>query len=218
VELSTCEQHVVAFASEQFGEPLTQFLLAGLGEEEVGQRWKFTITYVDGEGTRLRRQVQVISHEPEDGSSCLPRGRDPLVFLALLQLLLRGDQMPNYRLIYEQKDVLRLLGWEDTGETRRRIDDAIKRYFLMTFKWGKSRAELARENLSHYTAMDRPISECRTVDDKENCEVRRVFNRVIFNKYFIEHLKHRRLFDINWNSRRQISLARRGVLNVEHTR
>jgi hypothetical protein len=209
MELSPQEQQIVAFASEQFGAPLTQFLLAGLGEEEVGQRWRFTITYLDGESTRLKRQVQVISHEPEDGSSCLPRGRDPLVFLASLQLLLRGGQTPNYRLIYDQEDVLRLLGWEDTERSRRGIDEAIKRYFLMAFKWKMNRAELARGKLSHYTAMERPISECGTVDDEENGEVRHVFNQVIFNEHFIGHLQRRRLFDIDWNSRRQITHTRR---------
>jgi hypothetical protein len=208
MKLSLPEQQLVTFASEQFSEPLTQFLLTGLREEELGQRWQFTITCFDGEGTELRRQVQVISHEPEDGSSCLPRGRDPLVFLALLQLMLRGGLTPDCRLIYEQEDVLRLLGWEDTRETRRGIDEAIKRYFFITFKWKKNGAELARENLSHYTAMERPISEWGTVDDEVNSEVRRVLNRVIFNERFIEQLTRRRLFDIDWNSRHQISLAR----------
>jgi hypothetical protein len=205
MELSPQEQQVIAFTSKQFGEPLTQFLLAGLGEAEVGQRWRFIITYVDGEGARLKRRVQVITHEPEDGSSCLPRGRDPLVFLALLQLLVRGSQTPGNILIYDQEDVLRLLGWEDTGETRHRIDEAIKRYFLMTFKWRKNRAELTRKNLSHYTAMERPISECGTFDEEEAGQVRRVFNRVTFSKTFIEHLKHRRLFDIDWNNGRQVT-------------
>lgn len=207
MELLPQERQVVAFASEQFGEPLTQFLLAGLGEEELGQRWWFTITYIDGEGTRLRRQVQVISHEPEDGSSCLPRGRDPLVFLALLQLLLRGAQTPDCRLIYDQEDILRLLGWENTEKTRREIDEAIKRYFLMTFKWGKNRTELAREKVTHYTAMERPISECGTFDKEEDGQVSRVFSQVTFSKTFIEHLKRRRLFDIDWNNGRQITRA-----------
>lgn len=209
MELSPQEQQAVAFASEQFGEPITQFLVVGLGEEELGRRWRFTITYVDRDGARLRRQVEVISHEPEDGSSCLPRGRDPLVFLALLQLLLRGGQTPDCRLIYDQEDVLRLLGWEDTEETRREIVEAITRYFLMTFKWGKNRAELAREKLSHYTAMERPISECGTVDHEETGEMRRVFNQVTFNEHFIGRLQRRRLFDIDWNSRHQITHTRR---------
>lgn len=202
MELSAPEQQVVAFASEQFGEPLTQFMLAGLGEEEVGQRWRFTITYVDGQGAKLKRQVQVISHEPADGSSCLPRGRDPLVFLALLQLLTRGGQISNYTLLYDQEDVLKLLGWEDTKETRRQVDEAIKRYFLMTFKWKMNRAELTRKNLSYYTAMERPISECSTLDEEEAGQSERVFNRIIFNSRFIECLRRRSLFDIVWNSTR----------------
>lgn len=206
MKLSPHEQQVIAFASEQFGQPLAQFLLAGLGEQEVGQRWHFAITYVDGEGTRLKRRVQVISHEPEDGSSCLPRGRDPLIFLALIQLFIRNTQAANYELVYDQEDVLNLLGWDDTEETQLEVNEAIKRYFLMTFKWRMNRTELARKNLSSYTALERPISECGTFEEGEGPS-RRTSGRVIFSETFIEQLKRRRLFDIDWNNKRQLTRA-----------
>lgn len=205
LELTNAERGLVESTREEFGEPLTQFLLAGLGEQELGQRWRFTISYVDGEGTRLKRRIQVISHEPEDGSSCLPRGRDPLVFLALLQLFIRNTQASDHGLVYDLEDVLKLLGWGNAQKSRREIDEAIKRYFLMIFKWGKNRAELAREKLSHYTTMERPVSECGTVDDEVDGEMKRVFNKVIFNRQFIEHLKQRSLFEIEWNSVQTVS-------------
>src|SRR5436309_1958769 len=90
--LSRPERRLLRFALDTFGEPLSRFLLAGLGEEKVGRRWRFTITYVDDEGAKLKWRVQVITYEPEDGSSCLPRGRDPLVLLALLRLSWRKGQ------------------------------------------------------------------------------------------------------------------------------
>jgi hypothetical protein len=207
MELSVPERQLVAFASEQFGEPLCQFLLAGLGEEEVAPRWRFTITYVDEEGKRLKRQVQVISHEPEDGSSCLPRGRDPLVLLALLRLLLQNDQANDCVLLYDQEDVLKLLGWEGTPENRGEIDEAARRYFLLFFKWGLNKTELARRKLSSYNAMESIISERGTLDREEEGRVRRVFNRVTFNDIFIRHLKRRRLFDIDWSSSRKMTGA-----------
>jgi hypothetical protein len=207
MKLSNPEQQLVAFASNQFGHQLTQFLLAGLGEEKVGQRLQLTITYIDSDGTQLGRDIQVMSHEPEDGSSCLPRGRDPLVFLALLKLLILGDQPPNYRLRYEQKDVLKTLGWEDTSATRREMDETIRRYFLMMFKWEMNPTELAREKLSFYTAMKRPISESQTIDEEEGGQVRRIFNQINFNETFIERLKHRRLFDIDWEKVQSLKIS-----------
>lgn len=207
MKFSPLEQRVVAFASEQFGEPLTRFLLAGLGEREVDRRWRFTISYGGGEGSELERRIQVISHEPEDGSSCLPRGRDPLVFLALLQLLMSVVRTPDYELLYDQEGVLEILGWSDTPEARIEMDRAVKRYFLMFFKWEMNRAELARENLAYYTAMERPISECENLDEEENGRARRVSNRVVFNDIFIEGLRRRRLFHIDWNEGIQITRA-----------
>lgn len=204
--LTTAERKIIESTREEFGEPLTQFLLAGLGEQKVGQRWRFTISYVDGTGVRLKREVQAISHEPEDGSSCLPRGRDPLIFLALIQLFIRNTQAADYELVYDQEDVLNLLGWDDTEETQFEVNEAIKRYFLMTFKWRMNRTELARKNLSSYTTLERPISECGTFEEGEG-QSRRTSGRVIFSETFIEQLKRRRLFDIDWNNKRQLTLA-----------
>jgi hypothetical protein len=204
MELSAPEQHLLNFISEQFGEPLSQFLLAGLGEEEVGQRWRFTITFVNPEGTKLKRHVQVLSHEPADGSSCLPRGRNSLVLLALIQLLIRSSTASQHSLLYAQEEVLNLLGWDDNQETRGEIDETLRRYSLMMFKWKMNRSEAAHNKLSYYTAMERLISEYGTVDEEEEGQMKRVFNRVIFNSNFIEHLKHRSLFGINWNSGLQL--------------
>jgi hypothetical protein len=84
LELSTTEQRLIEFAREEFSEFLTRFLLAGLGEESTGRKWKININYA-GEGKSLKRQVQALSHEPEDGTALLPRRRNPLVLLALLR-------------------------------------------------------------------------------------------------------------------------------------
>jgi hypothetical protein len=92
MELSAGEQQLLDFAIGEFGEPLTQFLPAGLGEDKVRPRWRFIITYLGDERIRIKRTVKVISHEPEDGSSRLPRGRDPLLFLALIRMLITAGQ------------------------------------------------------------------------------------------------------------------------------
>lgn len=206
--LSRPERRLLRFALDTFGEPLSHFLLAGLGEKQVGRRWRFTISYVSDEGVRLERRVRVITHEPEDGSSCLPRGHDPLVLLALLRLLWRKGRAADYRLSYDREEVLSLLGWEDTPQARSEIDEAVGRYFLLNYKWGLSRAELARKGLSSHTATESLISESRTSDREEGGRMRRTYNSVVFDSIFIESLKKRSLFDIAWDEVRSLNLSR----------
>jgi hypothetical protein len=205
MELSAREQQLLEFAIGEFGEPLTQFLLAGLGEAKVRPRWRFTITYLDDEGIRIKRTVKVISHEPEDGSSRLPRGRDPLIFLALIRILITTGQPSDYRMSYELEDVLKILGWADNRRNQHEIDEAVRRYSQMMFSWKMGRAELARNNLSHHSAMQSLISEYGVHDREEGGRVTRLFNEVVFNSNFIEVLRRRRLCDVNWNTRHQLT-------------
>lgn len=204
MELSAREQQLFDFAIGEFGEPLTQFLLAGLGEDKVRPRWRFTITYLDDESIKTKRTVKVISHEPEDGSSCLPRDRDPLIFLALIRMLIIAGQPSDYRMHYELEDVLQILGWADNRRNRRAIDEAVQRYTQMRYSWKMGRAELARNNLSHHSAMQSLISEYRVRNREKGGRVTRVLNEVVFSSTFIEALRRRCLCDVNWNTQQQI--------------
>jgi hypothetical protein len=200
-ELSAAEQQLVEFARREVGASLTSFLLAGLGEEAGGRRWRFTITAVTAGGGTLDRQVEAFSYEPADGNSYLPRERDPLVLLALLQLLAESGQGLGHTLRYERGDVLKLLGRGDTPEQWHLIDGAVERYSLLTFKWGLSAAELAREHLSHYSTTESLITEVETIDEGEtgNGRMKRALNRVVFNPEFVSRLKGRSLFGLNWD-------------------
>jgi hypothetical protein len=208
IKLSNSERSLLSFARAEFGEHLTQFLLAGLGEEKVGQRWRFTITYADSNGPTLKRLVQVITHEPMDGSSLLPCGRDPLVLLALLHLLLNSDHASSNSLEYRQEDVLSILGWRDTRKARREIDEAIKRYFMLSYKWKMNKSEMARQRLSFYTSNEGLISESNFLneEDANAGQMKRIFNRVVFNEHFIEQLLNQSLFGIDWSNVRSVSL------------
>lgn len=199
MELSASEEQLLDFSIEQFGKPLSEFLLSGLGEKEVGQRWQFTITYINSSGTQLKRDLQVLSYEPADGSSFLPRGRDPLVLLSFLQLLISSSQFLSYKLIYHQESILNLLGWEHTQEVQHEIDTAMKRYSLLTFSWNMNANELTRNNLSSYMALDHLISEYKIVDEGRVGQKDRVFRCITFSSSFIECLKRRTLFNINWD-------------------
>lgn len=199
MNLSAAEQRLLDFAREQFGEHLSQFLLAGLGEEEVGQRWRFTITFTSGENSFLERHVEVITYGPAGGSSYLPRGSHALVLLALLHLLMNGGQGSLNALRYEQAEVLSLLGWGDTEEARGEVDEAIARYFKLTYQWKMNESELANAGLSFYTADEAMISEVTSIDAEDGKST-----RVVFNEHFIEQLLNRLLFGIDWNNVRSV--------------
>lgn len=195
--LSGNEQRLLNFAIDRFGARLGRFLLAGLGEESVSQRWDFAITYAAGERV-LRRRVQGITYEPEDGPSLLPRRRDPLVLLALFSLLPRGGPQPRHRLSYGPSALLRLLGWRDGHEAQGEIDGAVERYSLLTYVWEADPAELAPRNLSRFKARESIISEYHVSGLEEEKE--HPPNLVVFNPHFIEQLEQKSLFGIDWDT------------------
>jgi hypothetical protein len=209
LEPSRAEQSLTDFAREEFGDFLTQFLLAGLGEESAAQRWQFNITFTGENETLEKRHVQVITHEPTDGSSCLPRGRDPLVLLALFRLLKRDRQAPKPELLYSIEDILSLLEWENTEERREQIDGAIHRYSLLMYQWEMNRPELSRHRLSFYKVNEHAITSFQTVDEEieSGRKTKRTYNRVGFNEFFINGLRHRKLFGVDWNNVRDMRLA-----------
>jgi hypothetical protein len=98
---SRLERHLLKFSLNTFGEKLSQLLLTGIGKRKVGQRWRLAISYISDQGAMRKRHVQVITYEPASGESFLPRGRDPLVLLALLRLLINRRQA-KHALLYSQ--------------------------------------------------------------------------------------------------------------------
>src|ERR1043165_1352883 len=113
MKLSAQEKRLVNFARKEFGEELVEFLMAGSGEDVTAQRWHFTITYAGNGNSLLTQRVEVITYEPEDGSSYLPCRRDPLVLFALLHFLLLSSDVASNTLRYQRGDLLSLLGRKD---------------------------------------------------------------------------------------------------------
>jgi hypothetical protein len=211
-ELSSAEQNLVSFAREEFGESLTRFLLTGLGEVPTAQRWHFTITFTDNEGIEQERRLEAITYEPTDGQSFLPRGRDPLVLVALLRLLFESSQQSEVSLFYSRHDVLRLLGREGVEEMEGEINEAVRRYALLMFRWEMRRGELAGKKLSFYTAREQVISGYSNVseldgEERADGQVEEEPNEITFNQYFIEGLKRRSLFGVDWDRASELALT-----------
>lgn len=199
MRLSITEQHLLEFAREELGEKLTDFLLAGLGEDVVTQSWRFIITYASGDSATSKRLVEVITHEPLDGTSHLPRQRDPLVLIALLRLLLRRRPASTNQIQYKPEEVLNLLGWDDTARAQNEIKEAVRRYFLLTYKWELNERELADTKLAVYTANDQMISQTQMFEvETEGSEHVERINSIVFNEHFIKQLLSRSLFEVDW--------------------
>jgi hypothetical protein len=198
--LSGAEHRLLEFALDQFGEPLSQFLLAGLGEDSVVSGWVFTVTFTDGRGVRRSREVHVRADYRPDLAPSVPQHKEPLVALALLWLLVVDRKLPLSSLSYSQEEVLGLLGWEDTQELRLKIDEAVRRYFTLLYEWGLGEQELAESNLSFFHGEARFISGYGYQSAEEDGEVRHTANEINFDEEFVKELIGRSLFGIDWSS------------------
>jgi len=200
LHLSGPERLLLEFALDRFGEPLTRFLLSGLGEDSVVPEWIFTVTFSDGQGVRYSREVRVRADDRPDIVPRVPRHREPLVVLALLWLLLVNPKLSSFTLTYDYEEALGVLGWEDTQESRLRIDEAVKRYSALYYQWTLDNKELAAKGLSFYDELTRFISGYGYQSLEEEGERKRVSGYVSFAEEFVRELLRRSLFGINWDS------------------
>jgi hypothetical protein len=194
------ERRLLEFALDQFGEPLSRFLLSGTGEETESQVWLFTVSFADGQGAARSREIRV---EPDDipgEPRVLPGRREPLVILALLRLLMEPRRPSSFTLSYSQEQVLDLLGQEDIAEARSAIDQAVKRYAKLSYSWGLGGEELAERKLTFYDAEGRFVSGYGHYNAEEGREYKRVANNVNFSSVFVEGLARRTLFNVAWDS------------------
>jgi hypothetical protein len=196
--LSRKERLLLRFALGRFGEPLSRFLLSGIGEEAEAQMWIFSVSFDDARGVVRSRIIRV---EPDDipgESRVLPGRREPLVMLALLRLLIEAHGS-SPTLSYNQEQVLNLLGWENDETARSAIDQAVKRYARLAYRWVPGAEELAERKLSFYEAEGRFVSGYGFYGAEEGGEHKRMASRVDFASEFVEELLRRAVFNVDWN-------------------
>jgi hypothetical protein len=211
VRLSGPERSLLQFSQDRFGEHLTRLLLSGLGEKRTELHRLFIISFASGDGVLLRRRLRVEADDltPETLTS-LPYGRDPLALLALLRLLTRAGGKTPASLFYERKEVLSLLGWDDSAETRLAVDEAVDRYSCLSYRWALSRMEEEASKLTFHRSRERFISGYGLLDsEEEGGRTERVSNRVDFSAAFIEGLERRMLFDVIWDNVRVLRVIKR---------
>lgn len=94
----------------------------------------------EGTGRKVRRKL-VIEAPPTIG---LPLPRDADVLLVLARHALRSDEEALRRVSFRRRDFLEILGWDDSGQSYRRLDESLRRWTSVTLHytnawWDKSR-------------------------------------------------------------------------------
>jgi hypothetical protein len=196
-ELSIAEQNLVSSAREKLGENLTQFLTVGL-DQEITHSSLFTIEFTAGD-INLRREVQIDAYDQLDIPATALSPHTALVILALLHLLILKNQMASTSLYYELEEILALLGWEDNTQSRSIIDEAVTQYSNLTYRWSMGANELTLRGLAFYQSRECFISGYSFTDEEIDEQLMRTTNRVDFSRYFIDGLRNKSLFDLDWD-------------------
>lgn len=206
---SSSERQLLKFSLDTFGESLSRILLAGLGEEgREPRRLLFMISYSDAEFATYQCRLQVITYELSESESYLPHRRDPLVLLSLLRLLLPETGDPGTELTFNPEDVVAALGWPDTDQARGEVDEAIERYSALTYIWILSGGKSAHKE--RVKGREQIFSNYQTVAEEVEGQGTplRALSRVVFNTFFINNLRHRTLFGVDWDRVTSIEVIR----------
>jgi hypothetical protein len=184
------------WAREAFGARLTSLLLCGLGERKALSRRTLLIKPREGAGAEEVR-LNIYSN----GLQALPSRNHPLVLLAVLKLWRsRGPSLSGI-VPYSYGDLYEALGWEPSGADRAAVDEAILRYFGLTYEpvrasdAGNSDSGLADSPkytlVTSYHAADE-FEEGRAAADLS-------YREVCINTHVLDGLRSRRLFGVDWD-------------------
>jgi hypothetical protein len=195
--LTGAERRLAAFAEERFGEHLGAFLLAGYGEDRMLRTRRFAITLGNGVGVERHVFLKVIVDGNGRAGAFLPHRKDPLVLLALLRMLLHDGRGARHRVSYPYTEVLRLLGWEGTAECHAAIEEAVARYFSLSYQPVESLAELTGESPTVRVRKQRLIVGYEFAERSrgDGRPAGRALNEVDFDPVLAEQLRRGRFFD-----------------------
>lgn len=187
---------LLAFAKAEFGDHLSELLLSGYGGGASARQRSYAVLTRDGSGQQQEHIVKVAT----DHHSGLPSGREPLLLIALLKMLFAGTGLQTGRIVYAHKAVSEMLGWERSPETGEAVDAAVTKYFHLFYGKEESMSIEPRGPLVRYSQTMRLIAGYDYQDEVESSGVRgvRSYNRITFDREFIDQLRGRSLFDFDW--------------------
>lgn len=141
--ITEAEEDLLDFAWRVLGSNLYEFLLSGLGEPHYFRR-RYTAKSIRAREPGITYNLETVTVRSEKG---LPGGRDPLVMAALLHLLWTGDRGRD-EVVFRDDDLLRILSWPDTRESRLAVETAVERYYNAAYhRTNRERLGLGRGEL-----------------------------------------------------------------------
>lgn len=196
---SKAELRLVAFVTEEFGEHPGTLLLAGLRAKAETRSRSFIVTLTDASpGSRVRFLEAKADNAP------LPFGADPLVLAALLELL--SGRGTASRLMFKLPELLKALGWEASAESVGDIEGALARHY------GTSYREVRRRRSEFTTGELDCVAEQRLMigydleqETARGAGSEQLYVVVDFNPHFLDRLRRRSLFGLDWDLVRSVS-------------
>lgn len=122
------EEELLDFTGRVLGGNLSAFMLCGLGEPHHPRR-RFIATSIRTGRPGGTHQLELVSESVVG----LPGGRDPLVMAALLHLLWTGGKGRD-EVIFRDEELLEILSWPDTRESRSAVESAVERYYYAAYR------------------------------------------------------------------------------------
>lgn len=201
------ERGLTAFARERFGEHLSSFLLAGCGEDRKLRSRGFVLKLEYDGGAEGHLFLKVTADGDVGEDSFLPRRNEPLVLLALIRMFVDGGGSPRRKVSYQRDEILRSLGWELTNGSQAAVDEAVARYYMVSYQPVESMEQLKGEAPVARVQKQRLVIGYEFVDESEDGgpPTRRTQNEVDFDPAFAGQLKDGLLFDINWRRIRSLT-------------
>jgi hypothetical protein len=124
----------------------------------------------------------------------LPYGKEPLVLLALLQLLGKKGSELNYSC----DDLLKLLGWKNTEQTRALIEGTVTKYFHAFYQLRDNSLGESMKGGKERTRKIRVLVTQAFTSVEETRRSKSMKDTLVFNIDFVGPLKERKLLGIDW--------------------
>lgn len=195
------ERRLTEHLKEQFGEHLGALLLSGHGVKGWVRRRDLVISTADRVGNREEYSVTLLT----EGAHSLPYGQDPIVLAAHLRML--SERGACGRLSYDLLVMMKVLGLVDPVQGLKAVEGALYRYYRMSYAMEGERRHPLAPQAEGVTAERRIL----TAYDFEHEPVRSrdpypaMHTVVEFSQRFIEQLRQRSLFGIDWDLVRSVT-------------
>lgn len=125
--ITEAEEDLLDFAQQVLGGNLYTLLLSDLDAQHCPRR-RFTAQSIREHGPGLTYQLEVVSESGEG----VPSGRDPVVMAALLHLLWTRERGRD-EVVFRDEELLGLLSWPDTRQSRLAVETAVERYYNTSY-------------------------------------------------------------------------------------